>query len=96
MDFSIATLLSHLSDDKLATGKLLEKKLGCEDDPESCEKLQVILDALERLGMVVKERGRYRRVPVKNFALLSKIAKMLMTSTSRKIISVTLGMAIEF
>ncbi len=26
MDFSIATLLSHLSDDKLATGKLLEKK----------------------------------------------------------------------
>ena len=66
MDFSIATLLSHLSDDKLATGKLLEKKLGCEDDPESCEKLQVILDALERLGMVVKERGRYRRVIEEN------------------------------
>ncbi|RPH87800.1 MAG: iron ABC transporter substrate-binding protein, partial [Chroococcales cyanobacterium metabat2.561] len=66
MDFSIATLLSHLSDDKLATGKILEKKLGCEDDPESCEKLQVILDALERLGMVVKERGRYRRVIEEN------------------------------
>jgi len=66
MDFSIATLLSHLSDDKLATGKLLEKKLGCEDDPESCEKLQVILGALERLGMVVKERGRYRRVIEEN------------------------------
>jgi ribonuclease R len=36
MDFSIATLLSHFSDDKLVAGKALEKKLGCEDD-ESVE-----------------------------------------------------------
>lgn len=62
MDFSIATLLSHFSDDKLVAGKGLEKKLGCEDD-ESIEALQIILDALERIGILTKERGKYRRVP---------------------------------
>ncbi len=30
MEFSIATILSHLSEDKLVPGKVLEKKLGCE------------------------------------------------------------------
>jgi ribonuclease R len=66
MDFSISTLLSHLGEDKLVAVKFLEKKLACEDDPETCQKLQVILDALERLGMVVKERGKYRRVREEN------------------------------
>jgi ribonuclease R len=66
MDFSIATLLSHLNDDKLVAVKILEKKLACEDDEESCQKIQVILDALERLGMVIKERGKYRRVSEEN------------------------------
>lgn len=65
MEFSIATLLSHFSDNKLVAAKVLEKKLGCEDE-ESVEKLQIILDALERLGMLVKERGKYRRVPEDN------------------------------
>ena len=61
MDFSIATLLAQFVDDKLVAGKSLEKKLGCEDE-ESVAKLQIILDALEKIGVLVKERGKYRRV----------------------------------
>ena len=61
MEFSIATLLAQFVDDKLIAGKNLEKKLGCEDD-ESIHKLQVILDALEKINVLVKERGKYRRV----------------------------------
>jgi ribonuclease R len=61
MDFSIATLLSHFSGDKLVAGKVLEKKLGFEDE-ETTEKLQVALDILERIGILTKERGKYRRV----------------------------------
>ncbi|MEL4898288.1 ribonuclease R family protein [Crocosphaera sp. Alani8] len=61
MEFSIATLLSHFSDNKLVAAKLLEKKLGCEDE-ENVEKLQIILDALELVGILEKERGKYRRV----------------------------------
>jgi len=66
MEFSIATLLSHFSDDKLIAGKVLEKKLGCEEDEESLEKLQIVLDALERVGILEKERGKYRRVVEEN------------------------------
>lgn len=61
MEFSIATLLSHLSHDKLVPGKVLEKKLGC-DDLESIEKLQIVFDVLEKIGVVTKEFGKYRRV----------------------------------
>ncbi|MBE9047653.1 VacB/RNase II family 3'-5' exoribonuclease [Pleurocapsales cyanobacterium LEGE 10410] len=61
MEFSIATLLAQFVDDKLVAGKNLEKKLGCEDE-ESIQKLQVILDALEKINVLVKERGKYRRV----------------------------------
>jgi ribonuclease R len=61
MEFSIATLLSHFVDDKLVAGKVLEKKLGCEDE-EDISKLQIALDALEKIGILVKERGKYRRV----------------------------------
>ncbi|MEB3160389.1 MAG: ribonuclease R family protein, partial [Synechocystis sp.] len=60
MDYSIATLLSYFVDDKLVAGKFLEKKLGCES-PEGSEALQIVLDALERLGVLVKERGKYKR-----------------------------------
>lgn len=62
MEFSIATLLSNFADDKLVAPKVLEKKLGCFDD-ESLEKLQIALDALEKIGILVKERGKYRRIP---------------------------------
>ena len=61
MEFSIATLLSHFSDNKLVAAKLLERNLGCEDE-ENVEKLQIILDALELIGILEKERGKYRRV----------------------------------
>jgi len=61
MEFSIATLLSNFTDDKLVAPKVLEKKLGCQDE-ENLEKLQIALDALEKVGILVKERGRYRRV----------------------------------
>lgn len=61
MEFSIATLLANFTDDKLVARKVLEKKLGCEDE-ESLDKLQIILDVLEKIGLLVKERGKYRRV----------------------------------
>ena len=61
MEFSIATILSHLSEDKLVPGKVLEKKLGCESATE-LEKLQISLDVLEKIGVLTKEFGKYRRV----------------------------------
>ena len=62
MEFSIATILSHLSDNKLVAPKVLEKKLNLQDE-KSIEQLQVALDALEGIGVIVKERGKYRRLP---------------------------------
>ncbi len=61
MEFSIATLLSNFTDDKLVAPKVLEKKLGCQNKAD-IQKLQIALDALERIGILLKERGRYRRV----------------------------------
>ncbi|AFZ34405.1 RNAse R [Stanieria cyanosphaera PCC 7437] len=61
MDFSIATILAQFVDDKLVAAKNLEKKLGCEDE-ESIQKLQIALDALEKIGILTKERGKYRRL----------------------------------
>ncbi|MBZ8181972.1 ribonuclease R family protein [Oscillatoria salina] len=61
MEYSIATLLSNFSDEKLVARKVLEKKLGCEDS-DSMEKLHLTLDILEKIGVIIKERGKYRRV----------------------------------
>ena len=61
MEFSIATLLSHFSEDKLVAGKVLEKKLSCEDT-KSVQRLQIAVDVLEKIGILSKERGKYRRV----------------------------------
>jgi ribonuclease R len=61
MEFSIATLLANFTDDKLVARKVLEKKLGCEDDI-SLQKLHIALEILEKIGILVKERGKYRRV----------------------------------
>lgn len=60
MEFSIATLLSHVSPDKLVAPKLLEKKLGCET-PSSIEQLDLALELLEKIGILTKERGKFRR-----------------------------------
>ncbi len=59
MDFSIATLLAYFSDDKLVAPKALEKKLA--PDEESLRRFQIALDALERIGVLEKDKGRYRR-----------------------------------
>lgn len=61
MEFSIAALLANFADDKLVAPKALEKKLDCVDEA-SQRKLQIALDALERIGILVKERGKYKRV----------------------------------
>ncbi|MBV9389567.1 MAG: VacB/RNase II family 3'-5' exoribonuclease [Chroococcidiopsidaceae cyanobacterium CP_BM_ER_R8_30] len=61
MEFSIATLLSNFTDDKLVAVKVLEKKLGCQDE-NSLRKLQIVLDVLQKIGLLVKDRGKYRRV----------------------------------
>lgn len=61
MEFSIATILSHLSEDRLVPGKILERKLGCESSDE-LEKLQIVLDILEKIGVLTKEFGKYRRI----------------------------------
>ena len=61
MEFSIATLLTNFTDDKLVARKLLEKKLGCEDE-EGLQKLHIALEVLEKIGILVKDRGKYRRI----------------------------------
>jgi ribonuclease R len=60
MEFSIATLLSHVSPDKLVAPKLLEKKLGCET-AASVQQLELALELLEKIGVLTKERGKFRR-----------------------------------
>ncbi len=62
MEFSIATLLANFTDDKLVAPKVLEKRLNCDDD-ENVRTLQITLDALEKVGILIKERGKYRRLP---------------------------------
>ncbi|NJN29383.1 MAG: VacB/RNase II family 3'-5' exoribonuclease [Synechococcales cyanobacterium RM1_1_8] len=61
MKFSVSTLLATLADDKYVAAKVLEKKLGCEDT-SSLRQLQIALDALEKAGIVEKDRSKYRRV----------------------------------
>ncbi|PSB32781.1 ribonuclease R family protein [Chlorogloea sp. CCALA 695] len=59
--FSIATLLANFTDDKLIAAKVLEKKLDCSEE-QSIDKLHIALDVLEKVGIVAKDRGKYRRV----------------------------------
>jgi len=61
MSFSIASLIANFPDEKLVAPKALEKKLECETD-DSVRRLQIALDALEKVGILVKDRGRYRRI----------------------------------
>jgi ribonuclease R len=62
MEFSIAELLVNLDNEKLVAPKTLEQKLECQVEGD-VRKLQVALDALEKVGLVEKERGKYRRLP---------------------------------
>lgn len=59
MDFSIAALLANFNHDKSVTLKTLEKKLNCKT-AESVRTLQIAVDALERIGILEKDRGKYR------------------------------------
>ncbi|PSN11894.1 iron ABC transporter substrate-binding protein, partial [filamentous cyanobacterium CCP5] len=61
MDFSIATLLANFSGEKTLTLKTLEKRLNCKSDASQRD-LQIAVDALERIGILEKDRGKYRRV----------------------------------
>lgn len=61
MNFSIAALLANFTDDKGVTLKTLQKKLHCQSD-ESVRDLQIALDALERISVLSKDKGRYQRV----------------------------------
>ncbi|NJL45777.1 MAG: VacB/RNase II family 3'-5' exoribonuclease [Leptolyngbyaceae cyanobacterium SM2_3_12] len=60
MEFSIAALLANFAKDKTLTLKTLEKKLHCDSDTSQRD-LQIVVDALERIGVLIKERGKYRR-----------------------------------
>ena len=62
MDISIGALLKSFTEDKSIAPKVLEKKLDCQG-PGHLHQLQIALDALERVGILTKERGRYRRIP---------------------------------
>lgn len=61
MEFSIAELLAYLSPEKFVAPKTLEQKLDCQDE-SSLRHLQIALDGLEKIGIVEKERGKYRRI----------------------------------
>lgn len=61
MEFSIATLLANFTEDKLVAAKVLEKKLDCQDE-QSIAKLHVVLDVLEKVGILAKHLGKYRRL----------------------------------
>ncbi|PSB23686.1 iron ABC transporter substrate-binding protein, partial [filamentous cyanobacterium Phorm 46] len=61
MEFSIAALLANFTEDKLVAPKALEKKLDCNDETSQL-KLQIALEALEKIGILIKDKGRYRRV----------------------------------
>ena len=62
MEFSIAALLANFAKDKTLTLKTLEKKLHCNSEASQRE-LQIAVDALEKIGVLIKERGKYRRNP---------------------------------
>ncbi|MFM7471546.1 MAG: ribonuclease R family protein [Nodosilinea sp.] len=65
MEFSIAALLASFAKEKTLTLKNLEKKLHCNSDSSQRE-LQIAIDALERLGILAKDRGKYRRQTTDN------------------------------
>ncbi|MEO1095509.1 MAG: ribonuclease R family protein [Cyanobacteria bacterium J06638_28] len=61
MNFSIAALLANFTDEKGVAPKTLQKKLHCQTE-ETVHELQIALDALERIGVLTKDKGKYTRV----------------------------------
>jgi len=107
VNFSIASLLANFTDDKALTLKMIQKKLHCDSD-DSVRELEIALDALERIGVLTKEKGKYQRTTEdgvvegklrcssKAFALRFKMMRRRMISTFAKASSIPLGMAIAF
>lgn len=60
MNFSIAALLANFTEDKAVTLKTLQKKLHCQSE-ESVRDLQIALDALERINVLSRDKGKYQR-----------------------------------
>jgi ribonuclease R len=60
MNFSIASLLANFTDNKSLALKTIQKKLHCDSD-DTVKELQIALDALERIGVLEKEKGKYQR-----------------------------------
>jgi ribonuclease R len=61
MEFSISQLLENFTDDKLIAPKIIEKKLGINDEAQS-NRLQIALEALSKVGILSKDKGRYKRL----------------------------------
>ncbi len=61
MEFSISQLLENFADDKLIAPKIIEKKLGINDDDRS-NRLQITLEALSKVGILAKDKGKYKRL----------------------------------
>ena len=68
MEFSIAALLANFTEDKLVAPKALEKKLDC-NDATSQLKLQIALEALEKIGILVKDKGPAPYSPIQVFSV---------------------------
>ncbi|MDX1977675.1 MAG: ribonuclease R [Pseudanabaenaceae cyanobacterium bins.68] len=60
MEFSISQVLENFNDDKLVAPKLIEKKIGITSETQA-QQLQIALDALAKVGILVKDKGRYKR-----------------------------------
>lgn len=60
MEFSISQVLETFNDDKLVAPKLIEKKIGITTESQA-QQLQIALDALAKIGILAKDKGRYRR-----------------------------------
>ena len=63
MEFSIAALLANFAKDKTLTLKNLRKKNCTATAKPASGELQIAVDALEKIGVLIKERGKYRRNP---------------------------------
>jgi len=64
MHFSVHDVLSQLSNERAVAPRMLQQKLGLAE--AEGERLQIVLDALEKLGLVEKSQGRYRRLEVED------------------------------
>lgn len=65
MQFSIYDVLGLLTGEKAVAIKVIQQKLGVEKSGQ-IERLQLALDALERLGLIEKSQGRYKRLEVED------------------------------